>query len=271
MPDFFQIIDDIDAEKQDMVAARLEGRAQTAKFAALRERYLDTVGAPPAGRIHELGCGTGAVCRAIATRPGFTGIVVGSDLSANLIERATALVADAGLDNVSFYQADGQGSDAHDGQYDLVLAHTVISHVTDPDAFLRQAVALARPGGKIIIHDGDYASLTYDSGNPDLDRTMPDRYQKAIVANPFIMREMPRRLGQFDVEITHAFGDVIVETTEGDYFSSLAENYGPIAVAAGAADQAEVTAWNAGIAQAQADNAFFGSCNFMTYCAVKRG
>ena len=271
MPDVFQFIDDIDADKRDMVITRLEGRAQMPKFAAIRNRYFDAVGLPLAGSIHELGCGTGAVCRAIAMRPGFTGTVVGSDLSADLIEKAIELAADAGLGTIEFHQADGQGSDAHDGQYDLVLAHTVISHVVDPVAFVQEAIRLAKPGGKIVIHDGDYASLTFDTGNPDLDRVMPGRYMKAMVANPHVMREMPRLLKQFDVTVTLAIGDVVVEAGTGDYFTSLAENYGPIAVAAGVVDQADFTAWMEDIARAQSENAFFGSCNFVTYCLVKPG
>jgi hypothetical protein len=114
-------------------------------------------------------------------------------------------------------------------------------------------------------------ALTYDSGNPALDRKMPGLYGRAIIANPYVMREMPRLLRQIDVDITHAIGEVIVETVAGEYFSSLAENYGPIAVGAGVVDEAEVTAWTQGIAQAQAEGVFFASCNFMTYCAVKAG
>jgi cyclopropane fatty-acyl-phospholipid synthase-like methyltransferase len=83
MADLFQIIDDIDADKQAMVIKRLEDRAQMPKFAAIRENYFDKIGLPVTGRIHELGCGTGAVCRAIASRPDFRGTVVGSDLSAS--------------------------------------------------------------------------------------------------------------------------------------------------------------------------------------------
>ena len=99
------------------------------------------------------------MCRAIASRPGFLGTVVGSDLSDTLIETAKGITAKSGLKNIEYYQADGQGSDVHDGQYDLVLAHTVISHVANPAAFLREAIRLARPGGQIILHDGDYASI----------------------------------------------------------------------------------------------------------------
>src|SRR5262245_54190203 len=72
MPDLFQIIDDIDAGKQAMVIKRLEDRAQMPKVASIREGYVDKIGLPLTGRIHELGCGTGAVCRAIASRPGFS-------------------------------------------------------------------------------------------------------------------------------------------------------------------------------------------------------
>ena len=82
MADLFQFIDNIDADKQAMVIKRLENRAQMPKFAAIRENYFDKIGLPVTGRIHELGCGTGAVCRAIASRPGFLGTVVGSDLCA---------------------------------------------------------------------------------------------------------------------------------------------------------------------------------------------
>ena len=160
MSDLWQFIDNIDADKQATVIKRLEDRAQMPKFVEIRENYFDKIGLPVTGRIHELGCGTGAVCRAIASRPGFRGTVVGSDLSASLIENAKDITAKSGLKNIKYYQADGQGSGAHDGQYDLVLAHTVISHVANPAAFLREAIRLARPSRQIIVHDGDFASMT---------------------------------------------------------------------------------------------------------------
>jgi len=127
MPDLWQFIDEIDADKQAMAVKRLEDRAQIPKFAAIRENYFDKIGLPLSGRILELGCGTGAVCRAIASRPGFVGTVVGSDLSAKLIEVAKDITANLGLKNIEYFRADGQGSTAHHGQFDLVLAHTVIS------------------------------------------------------------------------------------------------------------------------------------------------
>ena len=267
MPDLYQFIDDIDADKQAMVVKRLEDRAQMPKFAQIRESYFDEIGLPLAGRILELGCGTGAVSRAIASRPGFVGTVVGSDLSAKLIETAKNITAKSGLKNIEYSQADGQGGDAHVGQYDLVLAHTVISHVADPAAFLREAIRLAKPGGQIILHDGDYASYTFDTNTPELDLKMPGLISPA--ANKYVMREIPRLLRHSDVEITHAIGDVVLEIGNGEFFPGLAKNYGPIAVRAGTVLQAELDRWIGAIDRSLSENTFFGSCNYVTFGLVR--
>ena len=267
MADLWQFIDEIDADKQAMLAKRLEDRAQMPKFAAIRENYFDKIGVPVTGQILELGCGTGAVCRAIASRPGFVGTVVGSDLSATLIDTAKDITAKSGLKNIEYYQADAQGSDAHDGQYDLVLAHTVISHVTDPAAFLREAIRLVRPGGQIILHDGDYASCTFDTNTPELDLKMPGLIIPA--ANKYVMREIPHLLRHSDVEITHAIGDVALEIGNGEFFPGLAKNLGPIAVRDGIVLRAELDHWIEAIDRALSENTFFGSCNYLTYGMVK--
>jgi len=269
MPDLFQCIDDMDADKQAMVVKRLEDRAQMARFAAIRENYFDKIGFPLEGRIHELGCGTGAICRAIASRPGFVGTVVGSDLSASLIEAAKAITAKSGLKNIEYYQADGQGSEAHRGQYDLVLAHTVVSHVANPAAFLRETMRLAKPGGQIVLHDGDFASMTFNTNTPELDVKMLELILKAVVANRYIMREVPRLLRQLDAKITHAIADVVLEIGVGEYFPGFAKNYGLIAVNAGFAIQSDFDKWIEAINNAISENRFYGSCNFVTYGVIK--
>ena len=143
MPDLWQFVDNIDAEKQAMLVKRLEDRAQMPKCATIRENYFDKIGLPV------------------------------TDLSAKLVEVAKDITANLGFKNIEYFQADAQGGDANDKQYDLVLAHTVVSHVADPAAFLREAIRLARPGGQIIVHDGDYGSCIFDTNTPELDRKMP--------------------------------------------------------------------------------------------------
>jgi SAM-dependent methyltransferase len=148
-----------------------------------------------------------------------------------------------------------------------VLAHTVISHVADPAAFWREAIRLAGPGGQIILHDGDYASLAFDTNTPELDRKMPGLILP--VAHKNVMREIPRLLRHSGVEITHAIGDVMLEIGTGEFFPGLAKNFGPIAVRAGIVLQAELDHWIEAIDRALSENTFFASCNYVTYGMLK--
>ncbi len=45
--------------------------------------------------------------------------------------------------------------------------HTLISHVADPASVLAEARRLLRPGGRLAVFDGDYASLTCATDAPD--------------------------------------------------------------------------------------------------------
>lgn len=265
MPDIFQHIDDLDDEKQAMIAGRLENRAAMPEFVAVRDGYFEAIGLQSFENVLELGCGTGAVCRAVARWPGFKGRVTGSDLSQSLIDTARRLTEEAGLDGIEYLQADGQGSAAHSGGFDMVLLHTVISHVADPDALLQEALRLVRPGGRIVVHDGDYASMTFDTGAPEYDRSLPAKYFDAIIANPFVMREMPRRLRRLGLRPSQSMSAVVLETGTGEYFPSLIRAYAPIVVAAGVVNDGEAAGWIAALDRALEDESFFGSCNFVTY------
>jgi ubiquinone/menaquinone biosynthesis C-methylase UbiE len=269
MSDVFQVIDKVEIEKQKAIADRLEARAQMPSFLTVREAYFKEIDFKEFDTVLELGCGTGVVTRAIARRPDFKGEIKGSDLSSALIKKAQELASAEGLDDIEFFQADAQGSDRHEGAFDLVLAHTVLSHVEDPKALLAEAARLTRPGGLIVVHDGDYASMTFDTGAPEYDRVLPGKYLDAIVANRFVMRELPRLLSRAELKLEKSFGSVVVEAGQGEYFPTTIDSYGPIAMASGAVTKEQVEGWQKSCRAALMANAFFGSCNFLTYFVRK--
>jgi hypothetical protein len=98
---------------------------------------------------------------------------------------------------------------------------------------------------------------------------MPELILEAVVANRYVMREIPHLLRQMDVKITHTIGDVLLEIGIGEYFPNLAKNCGPIAVSAGLTVQSEFDSWIEAIDRALSENLFFGSCNFVTYGLAK--
>src|SRR5262249_10141648 len=142
--------------------------------------------------------------------------------------------------------------------------------VTKPAALLHEAIRLARPGGQIILHDGDYASMTFNTNTPKLDFKMPELILQAVVANPHFLTELSPLLPPNDGRIKQSVAAVVLEIGDSEYFSGLAKNYGPIAVAAGFAIRAELDQWIAAIDRALSENTFFGSCNYVTYGLIKR-
>ena len=109
----------------------------------------------------------------------------------------------------------------------------------------------------------------FDTGAPEYDRVLPAKYFDAIVANPFVMREMPRRLSQLGVKSSEAIGAVVLEVGTGEYFPGIIRNYAPIVVATGIVSDAETNGWMAALDNALEHQHFFASCNFVTYVFEK--
>lgn len=92
----------------------------------------------------EVGCGTGAVTRLLARRPGVAE-AIGVDPSSVFVAKAGELAA--GLDNASFEEGDGRALRFGDGGFDMVVCHTVLCHVPEPERVLTEALRVLRPGG----------------------------------------------------------------------------------------------------------------------------
>ena len=108
------------------------------------------------------------VARNIEKRGQFKGAILALDISEYLIERARQLAEEEDIaPRIEFRIADAHSIDVGDAGADVVIAHTLVSHVTDPVAILTEAKRLLRPGGRVVIFDGDYASMTFATASPD--------------------------------------------------------------------------------------------------------
>jgi ubiquinone/menaquinone biosynthesis C-methylase UbiE len=119
--------------------------------------YLGEIEFPPSARVLEVGCGTGPVTRLLAGRPGVAA-AVGVDPSPVFVAKAGELAA--GLGNASFEEGDGRTLRFGEGGFDVVVCHTVLCHVPEPERALAEAFRVLRPGGTLAVCDGDYATTT---------------------------------------------------------------------------------------------------------------
>ena len=116
----------------------------------------------------DVGCGPGTITVDLATRVA-PGRVVGLDVSPDPLDEARSAASRAGAE-VRFEVGDVYALSADDGSFDVVHAHQVLQHLTDPVAALREMARVCRPGGVIAVRDVDYAATTWFPADPGLDR-----------------------------------------------------------------------------------------------------
>lgn len=125
-------------------------------------------------RLLDVGCGPGTITLDLAERVA-PGEVVGIDNAADVIATAEQNRAErAGLDTsrVTFRVGDVYAIDEPDDSFDVVYAHQVLQHLSDPRAALREMRRVCRPGGVVAVRDSDYAGFVWAPLDPRLDRWM---------------------------------------------------------------------------------------------------
>ncbi len=165
MSDPFQSLAKASPEFIDQVVKLLEDRARDPAMLPIIEAYLDEIDWPEVASVVEVGSGTGAVSRMIAARAP-QARVLGVEPSPQLVEHARTLAA--GTDNLSFEAGDGAKLALKDASIDLVVMHTVLSHVAEPDAIVADGARVLAMGGTLVICDADFskASLANAAGDP---------------------------------------------------------------------------------------------------------
>jgi ubiquinone/menaquinone biosynthesis C-methylase UbiE len=119
----------------------------------------------------DVGCGPGTISIELAgiVAPG---AMLGIDRSSDVIERARAAAASSGLDNIAFEVGDVYGLTFEDNHFDVVYAHQVLQHLSDPVAALMEMRRVLRPGGLLAVRDADYSAFTWSPSDPRFDRWM---------------------------------------------------------------------------------------------------
>jgi 2-polyprenyl-3-methyl-5-hydroxy-6-metoxy-1,4-benzoquinol methylase len=116
----------------------------------------------------DVGCGPGTITVDLARRVA-PGRVLGLDVSADPLDEARALAAREGV-AVEFAVGDTYSLDLPDASFDVVHAHQVLQHLTDPVAALREMARVCRPGGLVAVRDVDYGSMAWFPLEEGLDR-----------------------------------------------------------------------------------------------------
>ncbi|PRZ29262.1 ubiquinone/menaquinone biosynthesis C-methylase UbiE [Antricoccus suffuscus] len=114
----------------------------------------------PAMRLLDVGCGPATITIDFA-RILSSGSVVGLEPIEQPLETARKNAADAGVGNIEFVIGDVYGLEYADDSFDVVHAHQVLQHLTDPVAAIKEMARVCKPDGYLAFRDADYAAMSW--------------------------------------------------------------------------------------------------------------
>ncbi len=159
---------------------------------AVRNQLYRRVNLLRAGRVLDVGCGTGVITEEMAAR--CKGQVIGVDVDPAMI----AFAQDHG-GRAEYRVGDAHQLDFPDGHFDVVACHFLLMWVSDPLSAVREMARVTRPGGAVLAcAEPDYG------GRIDYPEELPlARWQAEALrregADPFIGRKLPALFAQMEL------------------------------------------------------------------------
>ncbi len=265
MPDLYLNIAAQPEPVLDAIAASMDARANEPAMQEICAAYMTDLPGPSATML-EIGCGNGA-STALLQRYAAPASLTGVDPSAGLLQRARERFRET--PNMTFAPGDVLSTGQPDASFDVVVAHTVYSHIPDPAGALAEAWRVLKPGGCLAIFDGDYATNTVALFDGDPLQAAMAATLRNMVHDPYIMRRLPKLMTEagFVPKTTKAHG--YVQTTKPAYLRSLIARGTDAAARAGECGPDLAAGFNAETDRRVRDGTFYGAILFVSLLARK--
>lgn len=175
----------------ERLAAKMQRMYTSADVVRRRELVYDALQPQPRQTVLDLGCGPGFSVAELSDLVGPTGSVVGVDTSPQMLTAAQRRCTH--LSNVRFHQADVSALPVPDASIDAAICVQVLEYIPDPSTALAELARVLRPGGRVVIWDVDWSTISWHSKHPDRMSRVLDAFDDHV-AHPALPRTLAPRL-----------------------------------------------------------------------------
>ena len=187
----------------EKVAAQLDAFYRTRDVIRRRELALAALDAQPADVVVDIGCGPGFYVAALAEQ---AGSVTGIDPSPSML--AVAARKTVGHRNVTLLEGAATPLPLEDASVDRALSVQVFEYIADVPAALAEIHRVLRPGGRVVLWDIDWTTLSWHADDAERMARMTEAWDRHLVhpALPQTLAPSLRAAGFADVRCdAHVF------------------------------------------------------------------
>lgn len=123
----------------------------------------------PGERVLDLGSGSGTDSLIAAQMVGAHGKVTGIDMTAEMLTKARAAAAEAGIANAEFVEGEAEQLPFADASFDVVISNGVVDLIPDKDAVYGELHRVLAPGGRLQIADVTIQQPVSEEGRRRID------------------------------------------------------------------------------------------------------
>lgn len=210
-------------------------------------------------KVLDLGCGPGTDTVALARLVGPYGQVVGLDHDAAMLAQADQQARQAQVAAwVLHGQADASSLPFGSGHFDSSRSERLFQHLHDPERALAEMIRVTRSGGRIVVVDTDWGTLSIDSPEIEIERRLARVGAERLLHNGYSGRHLYhlfKRHGLADIQVV-MYPIFVTDYALGRQLTFLDETEAE-ALTEGIVSHQELERWHAGLAQTEAEGGFF--------------